>query len=59
MLGQNEIQEATVVSDGYSGQFGGCGRNQRQLSDKIRKQRFSRECAVLLERQRAECQRLD
>jgi Carboxypeptidase regulatory-like domain len=23
MLGQNEIQEATVVSDGYSGQFGG------------------------------------
>ena len=23
MLGQNEIQEATIVSDGYSGQFGG------------------------------------
>jgi len=23
MLGQNEVQEATVVSDGYSGQFGG------------------------------------
>jgi len=23
MLGQNEVQEATIVSDGYSGQFGG------------------------------------
>jgi Carboxypeptidase regulatory-like domain len=33
MLGQNEIQEATVVSDGYSGQFGGAaGSNVNYLT---------------------------
>jgi hypothetical protein len=33
MLGQNEIQEATVVSDGYSGQFGGAaGANVNYLT---------------------------
>jgi hypothetical protein len=33
MLGQNEIQEATVVSNGYSGQFGGAaGANVNYLT---------------------------
>jgi Carboxypeptidase regulatory-like domain len=33
MLGQNEIQEATVVSNGYSGQFGGAaGSNVNYLT---------------------------
>jgi len=33
MLGQNEVQEATIVSDGYSGQFGGAaGANINYLS---------------------------
>jgi len=33
MLGQNEVQEATIVSDGYSGQFGGAaGSNINYLT---------------------------
>ncbi len=50
LLGQNQVQEATVVSTGYSGQFGGAAGGN--------KQRVSRQRPVLLERNRVQCQRL-
>ena len=59
MLGQNEIQEATVVSDWVFRSIRRRSGFKRQLPDQIRRQCFSWECAVLLERNGAECERLD
>ncbi len=58
LLGQNQIQEATVVTTGYSGQFGGAaGANMNYITKSGGKQ-ISRQCAVLLERTRVQRQRL-
>ena len=48
LLGQNQIQEATVVSIGYSGQFGGAAGKYKL--HKVRRQSISRQRTVLLER---------
>ena len=56
VLKKNQIQEATVVSTGYSGQFGGAAGGNINLHRQVREQRIPRQRAVLLERPRAECQ---
>ncbi len=57
-LGLNQVQEATVVSTGYSGQFGECRWRQHQLHHEVRQQQIPRQRRILLERSRLECQRL-
>jgi hypothetical protein len=58
LLGQNQIQEATVVSIGYSGQFGGTAGANINYITKSGGNEFSRQCAVLLERPGSQRQQL-
>ena len=59
LLGSNEIQEADVVIERLShGSFGTFSGMQCQLHHQVGRQPISRQCGLLLERQRDECQRL-
>ena len=59
LLGQNQIQEATVVSDGYSGHFGDAAGSYVNYVTKSGGNEFPRKRQVLLEWQRVERYRLD
>ena len=55
LLGQNQIQEATIVNIGYSGQFGGAaGANMNFITKSWRTKKVSRQCCLLLERDRVQ-----
>lgn len=58
LLGQNQTEEATVVSTGYSGQFGGAAGATINFHYKIGYQSVSRQRAVLLERPGVQRERL-
>jgi hypothetical protein len=58
MLGQNEVQEVTIVSSGYSGQFGGAAETNVNYLTKSGGNKFHGNAQYYWERKRVECQRL-
>ena len=56
LLGSNEIQEADVVTNGFSGGLRNIRRDQCELHHEIRREPIPRQRGLLLERQRVECQ---
>ena len=58
-LGQNEIGEATVITNPYGGQYGQLRGRAGHVRDQVRNQPVSRQCACTGGMDATECQRLD
>ncbi len=57
-LGKNDLQEATVITNAYSGQYGQQAGVQVSYVTKSGTNQYPRQCGVLVDRPGDGCQRL-